>query len=122
MHSRNKHNISIIRTVALILFLLYIGQVFNNTFYLHTHVLAPGKVITHAHPYNKSNDSGPVQSHKHTWDQIITLENLEILFPVFFLLLTLISLNRKNNFVGYLLPETRTACVVLHKSRAPPLS
>ncbi len=122
MLKKKKNRKKLLRAAALLLITMYVVQVFNNSFYLHTHELAPGKVVTHAHPYNKSSDTEPVKSHNHTWDQIITLENMELLFPVLFLFLFLLSIDRKESFKDYLLPEIKPACITLHKGRAPPLS
>jgi len=113
---------SIMKVVAFMLVTLYAVQIFNNTFYLHTHVLSNGKVLTHAHPYHKSDDSGSSAMHKHTWEQIVTIENIEVLFPVFFLFLFLINLERNDVFDGSFLHKIRPACVILHKERAPPFS
>jgi hypothetical protein len=122
MLRKQKNRKKLIRAAALLLITMYAVQVFNNVFYLHTHVLAHGKVVTHAHPYNKHNDSEPVKSHKHTWDQIITLKNLELLFPVFFLLAFLLSIDRTECFADYIPWDIQPASIIIHKGRAPPLS
>ncbi len=112
----------VIRITALLLITMYAIQVFNYSFYLHTHVLDHGKMITHAHPYDKNTDEGPVKEHKHTWDQILILESLDFLFPIVFLVLALFIIPRNNIFFRNIIQEIRPACIILHKGRAPPLS
>ena len=54
------------RIIALLFFVLIGGIVFNSTFFLHTHRTACGKLIVHAHPFNKNAESeDPSSQHKH---------------------------------------------------------
>ena len=54
------------RIIALLFFVLIGGIVFNSTFFLHTHRTACGKVVVHAHPFNKSAEGEDSSSqHKH---------------------------------------------------------
>ena len=42
------------------------GIIFNSTFFLHSHRTACGKVIVHAHPFNKGAEKdNPISQHKH---------------------------------------------------------
>lgn len=112
----------IIRLIAAVMLIIYAAQVFNNTFYIHTHFLSSGKVVTHAHPYNKAEDTKPVNSHHHTMDQLVSLTNIELLFPVLFLALAFIIPFSHQAINELLVPHTRSACVIEHKGRAPPLA
>lgn len=38
---------------------------FNRTANLHYHVDDFGRVVTHSHPYDKTDDTGPFQTHTH---------------------------------------------------------
>lgn len=41
-------------------------MIFNSTFFLHSHRTACGKIIVHAHPYNKAAEKGsPFAKHEH---------------------------------------------------------
>lgn len=119
---RQKDRKNITSLFAFLLVVVYTLQVYNYSFYLHTHKLSDGRVITHAHPYNKSEDAKPVKSHHHIDYQLITIENLEILFPVFFLVLVLLKISRKKELTDYIFSGLKPACILLHKGRSPPLS
>ena len=58
----------------------------NKAIYSHSHLLADGKVYTHAHPYNKTNDSKPFKTHHHSRAEFLFYENLDILFLFSFLI------------------------------------
>ncbi len=122
MLKRPKGRKLLTRVAALLLVLMYMVQVFNYSCYLHTHVLDSGQVIMHAHPYDKSKDSAPVKSHKHTWVQIITLQNLSFIFPVFFFFFFLVIAGRRKYYDGFEINALRPACIGLSKGRAPPFS
>ena len=42
------------RIITSLFIILIGGIIFNSTFFLHTHRTACGKIIVHAHPFNKS--------------------------------------------------------------------
>ncbi|HDR68646.1 MAG TPA: hypothetical protein ENN61_06290 [Bacteroidaceae bacterium] len=89
---------------------------------MHTHILANGMVISHAHPYDKSNDSQPYKSHQHSNAELLFLGNQDILFLVVFVALTLKVLFK---ITGYLLREISFFILYLfnaNRSRAPPIS
>jgi len=59
-------------------------MVANKAVFTHSHLLLNGQVISHAHPYNKTNDSAPFKLHHHTQTELFFYENLETLFPLVF--------------------------------------
>lgn len=122
MLKTNKSIQKILRFIACVMLIIYAAQVYNNTFYIHTHFLSNGKFITHAHPYNKAEDTKPVNSHHHTLDQLVSLTNIGLLFPVLFLALTFIIPFSHQAINELLVSHTRSACVIEHKGRAPPLA
>lgn len=75
-----------------ILFLLLLPALmwlfFNTTYNRHIHVLADGYVITHSHPFAKSQTaSNPLQTHKHSKKEILLFGLFcEIVFTVLTLL------------------------------------
>lgn len=94
----------------------------NKSIFMHTHKLADGTIITHSHPYNKSNDSKPFKSHHHTNAEFFFFQNLEILFLTVFVTLALFALVKKAKYSFYLITRHYLTCIILHKGRAPPIS
>ena len=64
MQSRIVH---IKKGIVSAMFLLLLGGIiFNSTFFLHTHRTACGKLIVHAHPFNKGAEKeDPLSQHSH---------------------------------------------------------
>ena len=88
---------------------------------MHTHKVN-GKIITHSHPYNKSNDSGPIKSHHHSKAHYLFLSTLTVLFLVG-ILTYLFFTNLIPDISSVPLSEKFTSlCIVLYKGRDPPVS
>lgn len=77
------HNKSLNIIISLLLCTVFLFQVFNKFIYTHTHVLADGTIVSHAHPYNKQADSSPFKKHYHTKFEFVLLSQLNYLFCVF---------------------------------------
>lgn len=92
----------------------------NKSIFMHTHKLADGTIIVHAHPFDRSNESGPYQSHQHTEAEFLIFQNIEIFFPLFFLIVDLPPLAKKAEFPLQLKSSYNPSCIILHKGRAPP--
>ena len=95
--------------------------IINNVMFLHSHKLDNGNFVTHAHPYDKSNDSAPIKSHHHSKIELIFLENLQLLF--IFTLISFIVLDvakKKTCFVINRVFYTQDY-EILYLGRAPPL-
>jgi hypothetical protein len=95
--------------------------VVNKAMFMHAHKMTDGKVITHSHPYDK-NDSKPFKSHHHTKVEFLVIENLKILFLFVFLTSTLQNLVKKAKYSFYRITRYTLNCIILYKSRAPPIS
>ncbi|MDP3431525.1 MAG: hypothetical protein Q8T04_00965 [Bacteroidota bacterium] len=54
--------------------------IINKAVFLHSHVLANGTVISHAHPYQSTDDSKPFQSHHHTKAAFFLFDTIQLLF------------------------------------------
>ena len=93
----------------------------NKSIFTHTHKLADGSVISHSHPYNKSNDSEPYKSHHHTNAELVFFQNLEILILIVFLTFALPTLVKKAKYSFYIITRCTPTCIILHKGRAPPI-
>lgn len=73
------------------LFIGIIGLlIVNKAIFIHSHKTENGTIITHCHPYNKSNDTKPFKSHGHTNSEFILFENLKFFLP--FLILQFVFL------------------------------
>lgn len=70
---------------SLILILSFLLVLFNNTYFIHFHVLPDGRVIEHAHPFN-SEEGNSLPFHEHNskefsfWDKITHLFS-NLVFP-----------------------------------------
>jgi len=67
----------------------------NKGFFIHSHKLENGSIVTHSHPYNRSNDTEPYKSHHHTNAEFLFFENLDLLFFSGFLIQAFLSVTRK---------------------------
>ena len=80
----NKFKHTLLKTVlAVLLLLAFLFQVVNRAVYAHSHVLADGTIIIHAHPYDKTNSHSPVTNHKHTVNELLLLALSSLLFFYF---------------------------------------
>lgn len=80
------------------LVLLAIGfSIINNAIYIHTHKLADGSIVVHAHPFNKatSSENLPVQTHKHTQHEYVFLDHILVLVPFLLAFYAILLISRK---------------------------
>lgn len=94
--------------------------ILGKSLYTHTHKLADGMVVTHSHPYDKSNDSEPYKSHHHTETELLFFQNLEILFFISFSTLVFKSFNKKENLTIYFTSFYVSNRLFHTQERAPP--
>lgn len=94
----------------------------NNAIYLHTHKLANGQIVVHAHPFTKSdNSTSSEESHKHTKTEFLFLDNLSLLFPILFLVFSLLKVEKnKTKLIFNLDSYFSTYCFRIN-GRSPPL-
>ncbi|MFO7615428.1 MAG: hypothetical protein R6W71_12400 [Bacteroidales bacterium] len=63
---------------AAFLLIMAIGtMIVNNVVFIHEHILPDGTVVTHAHPYDKSED--PEEKHQHSKAEFVLLDNLKVI-------------------------------------------
>lgn len=69
------------KTIAI--FLIVIVGIFsiNEYLYIHKHISNNGGIIIHAHPYDKSKDTGQNKSHKHGTGDLVYLTSLQTFLP-----------------------------------------
>ncbi len=94
----------------------------NNVLFLHSHQLANGNIVIHAHPYNKSNDSAPVKSHHHSKTELTFLANLQLLFIFTLLSFIVLDVTIKKSYVVINQQFYPQSFKILYQGRAPPLS
>ena len=94
----------------------------NKAIFMHSHRLSNGTVITHAHPYNKTNDSEPYKSHQHTKAEFLFLQNLDILSLIVILTFTTLCHVKRAENSFFRIAEYTHYCTLHHKGRAPPVS
>lgn len=96
--------------------------VVNNVVFLHAHKLTNGKIVVHAHPYNKGQDSAPFKKHDHSSSEFILISHLQLLF--FAALLLTMSIFQSEIAQGFFAPKHsyRSAFRLCIKGRAPPYS
>lgn len=89
------------RAIAYLILGLMCLLIINKAVFLHSHVLADGTVISHAHPYQSTDDSKPFQSHHHTKAAFFLFNNIELFFNSFpFGLIFFITNSRTKVFVS----------------------
>ena len=93
----------------------------NKGIFMHTHKIGDNIYISHSHPYNKSDDSNPYKSHHHTKEEFLFFQNIEILFPFFFLAVSLIALSTKSYFVLDIRTGFPFVFLDTNRGRAPPV-
>lgn len=114
----------VIKLVTLFMIGVMLMLIANKAYFLHVHKLDNGATITHAHPYDKSNDSDPYKSHQHTNSEFSFFQNLNILFLIIFLTLPLIIIVKKEKVSFKSITETKHTLIDVnsHRGRAPPIS
>lgn len=114
-----KHN-SVHRILSFLLVSLFLLMATNRVFYLHSHKLPDGKVIVHAHPFNKLRDNQPFKMHHHSAFELFLLSHVEMLFFLGALSLVLLTLVLERGIVFYLTRNYKTLVYSKKQSRAPP--
>ncbi len=119
---RIKNDLSklIIASFSVILIVLFCLFLINNILYMHIHILPNGNTIVHSHPYNKSENSSSIPTHKHTNAELFFF----FVYSLFFMLLLAIPIFIiKNNFVLYYYAFNYTYHKIsLINNRGPPTS
>ncbi len=93
----------------------------NQALYTHTHVRPDGSIVSHAHPFNKAQESKQAGSHQHSSLEFLLLQSLNLLF-----LTALVSLVLNKPDLEFLKVQINTegyipALLILSHGRAPPV-
>ena len=108
--------------LSLLLMVVFAFQVYSKALYQHAHKLADGSVVTHAHPFNKSNDNSPFKKHQHASFEYYILENANLLFAISILSLLLIHMIKKEGTLIIKLPEQKDIYITTTSGRSPPIA
>lgn len=65
-----------------LLILLMASLLFNQALYTHTHILPDGSIVSHAHPFNKKEESKQGAAHQHSTLEFYLIQHLLLLFLV----------------------------------------
>jgi len=65
-----------------LLILVMGGLMLNQAFYTHGHLLNDGSIVSHAHPFSKSQESKKDTPHKHSTLELYLIQNLQLLYIV----------------------------------------
>lgn len=107
-------------SVASILMAIMLLFIANNIVFLHTHKLDNGKILVHAHPYKKSQDSAPFKKHQHTAGQFYQLTHLQLLFFVAFVTAFVSPYFSKTQKFTLVVFQIHSLLISQKKGRAPP--
>lgn len=105
------------KSVACLILWLMGLLIINKTVFLHSHILANGTVVTHAHPYQKAGDS----QHNHTKAAFFFYDNIELLFNSSPIYSSLFILNHSITFRTSGIPDYSPEYASNFRNRAPPL-
>ncbi len=95
--------------------------IINNVIFLHSHKLDNGNFVTHAHLYDKTNDSAPIKSHHHSKTELIFLENFQLLFIFILISFIVLDIAKKKSYVVINRVFYTHDYEILYLGRAPPL-
>ncbi|MBN2350639.1 MAG: hypothetical protein JXJ22_17515 [Bacteroidales bacterium] len=112
----------LLKHTAFLLVSIMVIMVANQAVFTHSHVLSNGQVISHAHPYDKNNDTKPFKSHHHSKSEILFFENLKTLFPVVFLLLTVFVFFDNAKHLKHPSGKISPVRISIRNGRSPPVS
>jgi hypothetical protein len=114
---------NIVQKLVVGLLLISVGLlIVNNVVFVHTHKMSDGKILIHAHPYNKSQDSAPFKKHDHTSKELFQISHIQLLFvtAIFSVFSAILTANK--NIYFYKIPSIHFRYCFRLKGRGPPIS
>jgi hypothetical protein len=111
----------IIKAAAFVMIGIMAMMIANRAVFMHTHQLADGTIIEHAHPYDRAHDTNPFKSHHHTRTELVFLDSFKVLFPILFFLLTVCFSPVSSRPLAITPIHYSSACISLYLGRAPPM-
>jgi hypothetical protein len=116
----NRHN-TLLKLSAWLLCMLFVMQIINRSAYIHTHLDANGSVISHAHPYDKSSDTGPYKKHHHSASEFALLAHWEVLFLLAFILFACIDISPIKKYNLFTKQVFHSRYTFRNPGRSPPM-
>ena len=109
-----------IKVAALVMIVISLMLIANNSAFLHVHHLPDGTVVAHAHPYNKSTGPTPEDSHQHSSQELLFLQSLLLLSMIIAAAMIFLPAARKIQRVPAIQPFIFAQFVLPPTGRAPP--
>lgn len=109
-----------LKTTLLLLAGVMILLIANDSIYIHTHINDQGKLITHAHPFNKAEDNKPIKSHHHSDAEYLFYDNFKILLVILSITFCFITFLIDRSFKASIYTSTAKATCCTNIGRAPP--
>lgn len=116
-HVRN----TITKLIAGTMLAVFAMLIYNQSAFQHTHILADGTVVAHAHPYDKSNDTEPVKNHHHTLIQLSVIQNFSLLFLSACIAFLLVTTTKATSICQCSYLHYKKDLINLLPGRAPPV-
>lgn len=117
-----KHSEYILKIITCILCFAVSFQIMNRTIFLHSHVQDDGTVITHAHPFDKSEKDDPFKSHPHSNFDYFLLDQMGFLFLMAIMVLMLTLPSQETTYFQWVQNRKRSICISIPAGRGPPLN
>jgi len=93
----------------------------NQALYTHSHVLPDGSIVSHAHPFNKTQESKQGAAHQHSSLEISLLDQLNVLIFSVSAVFLLKAFNNASTFWERSNLRLIPSQVPIFSGRAPPL-
>ncbi len=104
-----------------LILLLSLLQVNKSVFY-HAHKLSDGRIIQHAHPFSRTNDSEPIKKHHHSQMEFLLFGQAGFLFFVGVAVFLLTVLLLQAGVISFQSDFTIFSVFTIRKGRSPPAS
>ena len=107
-----------IKATAILLIMVIGSMLVNNNVFIHEHILPDGTAVTHAHPYDKSEN--PEEKHQHSKAEFVFLDNLKVIsIAVGFSLVIWVPFICTAGMVNPITAYSPAICLI-KKGRSPP--
>jgi hypothetical protein len=111
-----------VKQLIVALFTFLIGFVIvNDVNNMHVHRLTDGKMVIHAHPFNKTQDSNPVKKHHHSTFDFLQIQNAQLLFFAFIAMVAFILVPFQLINFNFCKSFQHSSFINNQKDRAPPV-
>jgi len=117
---QGQHN-TIIRMTALLMVAAMSLLILNKALFTHTHITKGGQIVSHSHPFKPETGNNSPAAHQHTAVQFHLLDNLQLFYPILFLLLTLALFSNKKNYNAGQKAHFSKLQIASRYGRAPPV-